>query len=136
VNTTHTALAGIVLAALTACAPAADPEPPAPCGAAPQELLDAIASGAESDVGTLQLTAGKTLRTGDTYLVAARIAGSGLDGTDVGVWATSDLQPGVGLLLAVDGFAKQLTVWPDADSSAADIGAGDPDVQAVASCSA
>lgn len=124
----------------TAAAPksSATSESPAPssCQAAPAALLAAIAEGEETGVGGLKLSGGQTYKSPDfssVYFIAARITAPGVSG-QVGVWASNSLTPGGGLILAVDGFAKQFTVWPDADKSAAKIGVGDPGVAAVKKC--
>ena len=86
-------------------------------------MLDAIATGAEDGVGGLKLSNGYAVKSKDfekVYLIAARLAAPGVEG-DVGVWASNSLEPGGGLIMAVDGFAKEFTVWPDANKTDAQI---------------
>ena len=93
------------------------------CETVSQALLDGIASGAEDGVGKLTLSNGAAVRSKDyseVYLVAAKLTAPGVDG-DIGVWATNSLTAGGGLIMSVDGFAKQFTVWPDADKTDAEI---------------
>lgn len=123
--------------AVAASSAAAAPSPKASaCEAVPKALLDSIASGAEKDVGTLTLTNGKAYRSADyksVFFVAAHLSAPGVK-DEVGVWATNSLTSGGGLILAADGFAKQFTVWPDADKSAAKISGGDPAIDKAKDC--
>jgi hypothetical protein len=107
------------------------------CEPVPSGLLEAIAKGAEAGVGPMTLTRGRAYRSPDfskVWFVAASLQAEGISPTD-GVWATNSLEPGGGALMAVDGVAKEFTVWPDADSTAARISAADPAVAAAKNCS-
>lgn len=94
------------------------------CLPVPQALLDAIASGEEAGVGGLRLSKGYAVQSKDfkkVYVIAAEITAPGVSG-EQGVWASNSLESGGGgLILSVDGFAQQFTVWPDADKTDAKI---------------
>lgn len=86
------------------------------------ELLEAIASGEESGVG-MKAVRGVAVKSRDfanVYMVAMEFSATGIP-NQVGVWATNSLTAGEGLIMAVDGMAKQFTVWPDADETDAGI---------------
>ncbi len=68
------------------------------------------------------------------YFVAGRFNVPGVDEEQVGVWATNSLEPGGGLILAVDGLAKEFTVWPDADTTDAAIDASSLGVEEAKKC--
>lgn len=148
-----TAAVLVLCGALTACGGAeaetaapADPKPsattapPEPvkdpgCEPVQAALLTALAAGAEADVGALTLTNGRAYRSPDyasVYFIAADLTAPGVN-DETGVWATNSLGDG-GVYLAVDGFAKQFTAWPDADSTDAAIGGADPGVDKARGC--
>lgn len=86
------------------CAPAATP--------LVEQVLSAQAQGAG-----LQPASGATWRsTGSAqrWLVAVRFTTDGVAGEQIGVWATDNLDPGIGAVTAVDNYAKSFTVWPAA----------------------
>ena len=93
------------------------------CEKVSNALLNAIAQG-------LTVTGGGTLRNGyavksddfsKVYMVAADIQGVGMEGDgEVGVWATNSLD-GSGLILAVDGLAKEFSDWGHGDTTDANI---------------
>lgn len=120
-------------------APAAAPKAPAgpavQCLPVAQATLDAIAEGAESDVGTITLSGGQAVKSPDhanVYLIAAHMSAAGVN--EVGVWASNSLAPGGGLVMAADGIAKQFTVWPDADKTDAQISSADKAVGQAEDC--
>ena len=146
-RSTLAAAAMLSLTLLTGCGggaagPSADPAPsttptPTPdgCLSVPRSLLRAIASGAEDGV-SFKITRGAAVRSPDfkrVFFVAGQLAGAGgLD--DAVVWVSNSLQPGGGTFMAVDGFAQQFTVWPDADTTDAQISGADPSVDAAKAC--
>lgn len=69
----------------------------------------------------------------EVYFIAMRFAADG-GGDEVGVWASNSLRPGGGVLMSVDGYAKQFTDWPDASKTDAAINSADPAVEAAKSC--
>ena len=93
------------------------------CEKVSSALLNAIAEG-------LTVSGGGTLREGyavkskdfsEVYMVAADIQGTGMEGNgDIGVWATNSLD-GSGLILAVDGLAKEFSDWKHGDTTDANI---------------
>jgi hypothetical protein len=52
----------------------------------------------------------------------------------VGVFAATALTGSGGMVLAIDGPAKQFTTWPDADKTDAAISETDPSVAAAKAC--
>lgn len=99
-------------------------------------MAKAIMSGAED--GTGKLTAGNAaaVRSKDykkAWMIAVHFSGAGVD-DEVGVWASNSLKPGGGILMAVDGFAKEFTVWPDADKTDAGMTIGDDGVDEAMEC--
>lgn len=109
--------------ATQAPAPVATPERSARCLDVDPAKLAALAEGAESDVGGLTFTDGAAVKSsdyGEVYMIAGRFNAPGVDG-EVGVWASNSLNAGEGVYMSVDGFAQQFTVWPDADTTDANI---------------
>jgi hypothetical protein len=71
----------------------------------------------------------------NVFMVAADLQGSGLGGTgDIGVWATNSLDPNAGIVMAVDGVAKEFSDWPDADKTTAAITLGADGVSEAKRC--
>lgn len=70
------------------------------------------------------------------YVVAARIYGAGIpaEGAGPGVWAISGDPDAPGLVLAVDGFAKQFTSYPDASQTDARITMATDGASAAQTC--
>ena len=93
------------------------------CEKVSSAVLNAIAEG-------LTVTGGGTLRNGyavksddfsKVYMVAADVQGTGMEGdSEIGVWATNSLD-GAGLILAVDGIAKEFSDWGHGDTTDAHI---------------
>jgi hypothetical protein len=93
------------------------------CEKVSSAVLNAIAEG-------LTVTGGGTLRGGyavkskdfsKVYMVAADIQGTAMEGNgEIGVWATNSLD-GTGLILAVDGLAKEFSDWGHGDTTDANI---------------
>jgi hypothetical protein len=89
------------------------------CEKVSSALLNAIAEG-------LTMSGGGTLREGyavkskdfsKVYMVAADIQGTEMEGdNEIGVWATNSLD-GSGLILAVDGLAKEFSDWGHGDTT-------------------
>lgn len=106
------------------------------CEPVPDALLAAIADGAEPGVGKLRLTEGAAVRAPgykQVYLIAAEMKAPGVDG-EQGVWASNSLKPGGGIIIAVDGFAQEFTVWPDGDSIASPVPNGTEGQDEVLDC--
>ena len=123
-------------AAPTPSAAPATPTPtPAACLTVSAALLSAIAEGTKPGAGRLRITDGAAVPASGfshVFLVAAHISAPGVH--EVGVWTSVGLTPGNGSFLAVDGFARRFTKWPEASGSAAHISAGDPGVRAARAC--
>jgi hypothetical protein len=67
------------------------------------------------------------------YVVAVKFSATGV-ASQVGVFAATSLTGSGGMVLAIDGPAKQFTVWPDADKTDAAISETDPSVAAAKAC--
>jgi hypothetical protein len=150
----RTAAVLFALATVTACGGGSDPtassEPTATKSATPTKAstpkatrcvvvaladMQRIATGAEKDVGKMTFTKAAAVKSNDfssVYMIAGRFTAPGVD--EVGVWATNALPIGSGLLMSVDGFAKQFTVWPDADKTQAKISSTDDGVDEAKDC--
>ncbi len=148
--TRRTAAAAVTLAgllALSACGGGGNEEPAEAdqeaaaesaqaCEEVPQGVLDNIAGGAKEGTG-LAPVSGAAYRSPDfekVYLVAMEFSAEGVE-NQVGVWATNSLDPAEpGMILAVDGFAKEFTTWVDAETTDAAIGPADPSADAAEAC--
>jgi hypothetical protein len=94
-------------------------EEPEVCLPVGQSFLDRIATRPAGSA--IHLDSGFALRPSDYsggYLIAGHLTGRRLAANDVGVWVSEsrrveDAKP----VLAVDGFAKRYTTWPDAAES-------------------
>jgi hypothetical protein len=105
------------------------------CIAVPVAQAQRLAEGAERGVGKMTFTAAAAVKSSDfksVYMIAGRFRAPGVD--EVGVWASNKLPIGGGLLLAVDGVAKQFTVWPDGDKSSAGVSSTDDGVAEARDC--
>lgn len=99
--------------------------------------LAAIAAGEEDGVGGITFSSGAAVKSEDyseVYMIAGRFTVPGVKQPQVGIWASNSLAADQGVLLAVDGFAEQFTVWPDADDSAAKIRLGSDGVDEAKEC--
>ncbi len=106
------------------------------CLAVKPKLLEVIASAPEPGVGKLTFRGGAAVRSKDfteAYMIAARFSAPGVD-DETAVWSSNSLEPGKGLMLSVDGFAKQFTVWPDADKTKAEIDQSTDGVEEARAC--
>ena len=112
-------------------------DPPKPkCERASRRLLQAIATGLEVNGGG-KLSRGYVVRSKDfskVFMVAAEIDGPGMEGRgEVGVWATNSKRA-EGLIMAVDGLAKEFSDWGDADETDAAIDQSAHGVQEAKDC--
>jgi hypothetical protein len=90
----------------------------ADCLTVPQEVSTAISDGAPAGSGFVAQQAAAVLGNGgEVYFVAMRFEANGE--TDMtGVWATTSITVNEASgVISVDGFAKQFTVWPDAEQA-------------------
>lgn len=81
-------------------------------------MIAAIAQGLTVDGGgTLDASTARAVRSADferVYFIAAEIDGPGMEAAgEVGVWASNRLEPGAGLVFAVDGLAHEFSDWGD-----------------------
>jgi hypothetical protein len=106
------------------------------CEQVPTDLAQAILEGYEEGTGALEYVAAAAVRSKDfqqAHMIAIRFTAEGV-GEQTGVWSSNSLENGRGLILAVDGPAKQFTVWPDADKTQAAMTSGDDGVAEAAAC--
>ncbi len=111
-------------------------QPESRCQKVSAAMQRAIASGEEGGAG-MKVLDGAAVRSDDfseAYMIALRFTVTGVEEEQVGVWSSNSLKPGGGLILAVDGFAKEFTVWPDADKTDADMTINDDGVEEAAGC--
>lgn len=98
-------------------------------------LGNSIMSGAESGTGA-QFVRASAVKSPDfekVYFIAVEFSATGVS-NQVGVFASNALTDGGGIIMAVDGFAQQFTVWPDADKTQAAISGADPSVATAKAC--
>lgn len=98
--------------------PTADASPKASaCLEVPDALLSSIQSGMKDEAGTKVQRAAAVKSTDHTeaYYIAAEFTASGLDTSDVGIWATNKIDGG-GMMISVDGFASQFSNYPKQDA--------------------
>lgn len=110
-------------------------EPSADCKRVSRAMARAIATGREDGTG-LKARRAVAVESPDfskVYFIAMEFSAPGI-GKDVGVWASNSLKPGGGIIMAADGMAQEFTVWPDADSTDAQISKADPSIESARSC--
>lgn len=108
-------------------------ERPSNCIQLPQSVIEAIASGEEEGVGMVPVV-GYAIKSPDfnnVYFMAIEFEATGVK-NQVGVWARNGIE--TGLILSVDGFAKEFTVWPDASKTDAQISGADRSIDVVKKC--
>lgn len=95
----------------------------------------AIATGAQDGTGLeyVDAAAVKSEDFDEVYFVAMRFSATGVD-DQTGVWATNSLKPGGGLIMSVDGFAKEFTVWPDGGETDAQLSTADDGAEEAVAC--
>jgi hypothetical protein len=107
---------------------------PGYCVKASSKLKREIASLAQNGTG-LQPILGYLFRSPDysqVYFVALEFSATGIE-NQIGVWVTNDIN-GAGMIMSVDGLAKQFTDWFHSDESDAAISILDPSVDKVLGC--
>ena len=75
-------------------------------------MLRAIAKGGKD--ATIRPTEGAAVKSKDfskVYMIAVEF--NGLGSPERGVWASNSLKRGGGVIMSVDGIAKEFTVWPN-----------------------
>lgn len=115
--------------------PAAPVKPASKCIEVSTALGQSLMSGAEAGTGAkfLKASAVKSPGSDSVYFIAVKFSATGVD-NQVGVFASTALTNGGGMVLAIDGTAKQFTVWPDADKTDAAISGADPSVAVAKAC--
>lgn len=96
----------------TAAEPTPEPAPSEECLDVPKTLLRAIAKGAND--ATIKPVSGAAVKSRDyskVYMIAMEF--NGLGSPERGVWASNSLKRGGGVIMSVDGIAKEFTVWPN-----------------------
>lgn len=112
------------------------PPSKAPVACEPADALGrAIATGREDGTG-LKFQDAVAVRSKDfekLWFVAMEFTAPGV-GTEVGVWASNSLKPGGGLIMSVDGFATEFTVWPDGGETSANLSINDDGASEALDC--
>ena len=92
-------------------------------------------SGANAGIGAkfLKASAVKSPGSDSVYIVAVKFSATGM-AHQVGVFAATALTNGGGMVLAIDGPAKQFSTWPDADKTDVAISGDDPSVAVAKAC--
>jgi len=148
-RTIGTTMATIALVALAGCSSPAPKQAPvetvtlpaAPSQAAPVCIPVSAAMGqsimSKAAPGTsAKFTRAVAVKSPDfarVYFIAVEFAAGGVE-NQVGVFASSELDPVGAPIMAVDSAAKQATDWPDADKSKAAISQADPYALAAKAC--
>lgn len=132
-----TALAAVAVLALAGCSsstPAAS-KPAATCLLVDSAMGQGIMSGAEAGTGAkfVRAAAVKSPDFAKVYFIAVEFSAPGIS-NQVGVFTSNSLTTGGGIVMAVDAFAQEFTVWPDADTSKAAISKADPSVADAKAC--
>lgn len=109
--------------------------PPSRCQEVSRELLRTIAGGAPDRLRITPLAgfAVKSREYQQLYMIAMKFSVPGV-GEESGVWASNSLQPGEGLIIAVDDFAQNFTQWPAGDTSSFKISPADDGVEEAEIC--
>lgn len=69
------------------------------------------------------------------WMIAAEIEGPGVDGdSQIATWASNGLDASTGLILSVDGFAKEFSDWPDGSKTDAGTSQSDDGVAEAKAC--
>ncbi len=103
------------------------------CISLPASVLETIASGEEPGVGMKSIRgfAVKSADFNNVYFFAIEFSATGIS-SQTGVWARNGIDSGI--IMSVDGFAKEFTVWPDASKTDANISTADRNVLIAKSC--
>jgi len=69
------------------------------------------------------------------YFIAAEIQGAGMDSADeIALWASNSLEPGQGLIYAVDALANEFSEWPDGRKTGAAFSTRDDGAKEAIQC--
>lgn len=130
-----TAVPSTTAAASVRAGTAPAPVLPGGCEYVSPEMLRTIAGGAPDRLRITPITSA-AVRSADypeLYMIAMRFSVPGV-GEEFGVWASNSLQPGGGLIIAVDDFAQNFTQWPAGDTSSFKISQTDHGVEEAEIC--
>ena len=119
-------------------------EEPTPTSEESSRCEDAALIAAEGISFGLTVSGGGSLRDAmavksndyvNAFFIAAEIDGPGLEGEgDIGVWVSNSLEPGGGVIYAVDGMANEFTDWGDGRRIDAAFSASDDGAQEAKKC--
>ncbi len=108
------------------------------CVPASNEQLEAIRAGIKDIAQGNDIKSGWAVKSNDfekVWFVAVKIYGTGMEnGTGPGLWAISGELNSPGMILSVDGFAKEFSSYPDASKTDAAITISDDGAQDALSC--
>lgn len=125
------------LASLTGCGGRTTSTPTsaaADCVDATNIAVNGIMKGATGD--GMKFVSAKAVKSPDfskVYFIAMKFSATGVE-DQVGVWASNSLEPGGGLIMAIDGVAQQFSDWGPGSSTTAKISTVDPVVAVAKSC--
>lgn len=99
------------------------------CITASSAQVEAIRAGVKDIADTNDIKSGWAVKSNDfdnVWFVAAKIYGPGIEnGSDPGVWAISGDLNNPGMILSVNGYAKEFSSYPDASKTDASITTAD-----------
>lgn len=132
-------VAVVVLAlSLSACGGSDEPSEaasssrPAGCEEVSPELGEAIAEGGTADLVWVRGQAVESPDHEGAFYVAG-VVNDG-EGEVTGVWGTSSLTAGEGVILSVDGFADEFTNWPKSDEKTGSMSVADDGAKSAKDC--
>ena len=117
----------VSLALLSKCA---DPESNVQAEPATRAQIDRISSGLEDGFRIRNAYTTRSEAHQNASFVAAELVGPGVSG-EVAVWIHNRLPQDPGLLMSVDGLAKEFSVFPDATQSRASASMSDKPARAL-----
>lgn len=115
--------------------PEETPERDKRCLDVEQAYLDQLLVGLDNASGLL-LNAGQAVKSEDyenVYFVAANLEGAGMDNGEIVVFATNALDAS-GLIMSINSTAQEFFVWPDGDSTDANITMDDDGADKAVEC--
>jgi hypothetical protein len=108
------------------------------CVSSSSAQLDSIRAGVKDIDPNNDVKTGWAVKSNDfdnVWFVSAKIYGTGMkNGSGPGVWAVSGDQNSPGMILSVDGYAKQFSSYPDAGKTDASITMSDDGANEAQSC--
>jgi hypothetical protein len=107
------------------------------CLAVPEELVASMASGLTvNDGGSLRnAQAVKSNDFENVYFVSADLQGAGLEGDDdIATFATNSLSAGGGIIMAINGSAKEFSKFPDGSTTSFKVTVSNDGAQASQDC--